>query len=109
MTTNPLTLTWPMTMWQGDEVVDNGEVRKCQSVLSSTAKVFVNILNLGSAQSRRNYIRCFDNTGSLAEDVPVLKILPKVHKDLTPQGHPQSRPVVAASSGSLVPSWRRHC
>ena len=45
------------------------------------------------------YIRCMDNCGGEAEDIPTLKILPKTHKPVGPLGHPQSRPVVAAASG----------
>ena len=40
-----------------------------------------------------------DNCGSEAEDVPNLKLLPKVHKPVDSRGHPQSRPVVTAASG----------
>ena len=82
-----------------DPVVTQEEVRESQMVLTSTGKSLANILNLGMNQSYKNYIRCFDNTGSVAEDVPNLKLLPKVHKPPAPAGHPQSRPVVAAASG----------
>ena len=82
-----------------DPVVTQEEVRESQLVLTSTGKSLANILNLGMNQSYKNYIRCFDNTGSVAEDVPNLKLLPKVHKPPAPAGHPQSRPVVAAASG----------
>ena len=82
-----------------DEIVDKETVRKSQSVLSSVSKSIVNMFNMGASQSRKNFVRCFDNAGSLAEDVPNLKLQPKVHKDPAPGGHPQSRPVVTASSG----------
>ena len=36
---------------------------------------------------------------SEAEDAATLCLLPKVHKDPKPGGHPASRPVVAAASG----------
>ena len=82
-----------------DPVVSPAEIRESQSILSSTAKSLVNILNLGSSHGKRNYSRCFENSGSTAEDVPNLKLLPKTHKPPAPGGHPQSRPVVAAASG----------
>ena len=83
----------------GDEVVSQEEVKDSQRVLTTTGKSLANVLNLGQNHGWKNYVRCFDNTGSMAEDVPNLKLLPKVHKPPTAQGHPQSRPVVAASSG----------
>ena len=46
-----------------------------------------------------SFYLAMDNLGSKAADVPVLKLLAKVHKPLSPDGHPQSRPVVAAASG----------
>ena len=76
-----------------------GEVAASQRVLSATARALGNILGLGRAQSDHAYARCMDNLGSEAEDVPTLKVFPKVHKELDPRGHPQSRPVVAAASG----------
>ena len=53
----------------------------------------------GMSQGYSNYVRCHNNARSEAEDVPVMKILPKVHKPLTPAGHPASQPVVAAATG----------
>ena len=75
------------------------EVRTSQNILSCTAKALGNIMGVGRAQPGGSYGRCMDNLGGGAEDVPNLKILPKVHKALGPQGHPQSRPVVTAASG----------
>ena len=75
------------------------EVATSQRVLSMTPRALGNILGLGRAQSDNAYSRCMDNLGSKAEDVPTLKVFPKVHKGLDPRGHPQSRPVVAAASG----------
>ena len=37
------------------------------------------------------------------EDIPILRIFPKVHKPVGPLGHSQSRPVEAAASG--LSSW----
>ena len=82
-----------------DVVVDQDEVKTSQAVLSSTGKSLANIMGLGKAHSYKNYIRCFDNSGSAAEDVPILRLMPKVHKVPSPAGHPQSRPVVAAATG----------
>ena len=39
-----------------------------------------------------------DKLGSRAEDVPTMRLLPKMHKDLGPLSHPQSRPVVLAAT-----------
>ena len=82
-----------------DKPVTKEEVAMSQSILTMTARSMVNILGTGSTQSHKNYSRCVENASSKAEDPPIMKVLPKIHKSTTPQGHPQSRPVVAASSG----------
>ena len=82
-----------------DVHLDKNDVSDSQRILSTTAKSLANIVNLGIAHSDRNYGRCIDNCGSRAEDVPALRILPKVHKGPSAKGHLQSRPVVAAQSG----------
>ena len=82
-----------------DVEVTREELHTHQRILSSTAKAMVNALGTGVDQSHRNYVRCVNNAGSEAEDPPVMKVLPKVHKGLMPQGHPHSRPVVNAASG----------
>ena len=82
-----------------DIQVTREEVRTAQRVLSSTEKSMVNMMGTGASQSQRNYVHCMDNAGSEAEDMPTMKILPKVHKGPTSQGHPQSRPVVTVASG----------
>ena len=81
-----------------DIEVSKEEIRQAQRILSHTAKAVTYLLGTGQAQSHRNYGCCMDNAGSEAEDPPNMKILPKVHKGPTPQGHPQSRPVVTAAS-----------
>ena len=83
----------------GDKVVGPDDVKESQAVLSSLGKGLANVLNLGKSHSWRNHSRCFDNVGSSAEDVPKLKLPPKVHKPPAPGGHPQSWPVVATASG----------
>ena len=70
-----------------------------QRILTSMGKSLANVVNLGKSHSHRNYSRCIENSGSQAEDVPNLRLLPKVHKPPAPGGHPQSRPMVAAASG----------
>ena len=75
------------------------EVRESQRILSTTAKSLVNTVNLLTSHSHSGYARCFDNWGSMAEDVPKMRLLPKTHKSLGPLGHPQSRPVVSAATG----------
>ena len=82
-----------------DTPVTVQEVRASQCVLSTAAKSMINMFRVGRGQSYNNYMRCHDNAGSAAEDVPVMMIMPKIHKDVTPAGHPQSRPVVAAATG----------
>ena len=82
-----------------DKLVGPEVVRKCQKEMSTAAKALTTILGLGRSKSEKNYSRCHENAGSEALDAPMLKLLPKVHKSVTPQGHPQSRPVVAAQSG----------
>ena len=82
-----------------DPVVTPEEIKESQTILSSLGKSLANMVGLGSSHSRKNYIRCFDNSGSYAEDIPNLKLLAKVHKSPTPSGHPQSRPVVSAAMG----------
>ena len=82
-----------------DRKVSPEVVRRCQKEMSSTAKALTTILGLGVAQSSKNAGRCHENAGSEALDAPNLKLLPKVHKPATAQGHPQSRPVVAAQTG----------
>ena len=81
-----------------DKPVSSEEVRSSQAILTSTARSLINILGTGMGQSHSNYSRCMDNASSKAEDPPTMKILPKIHKDPTPQGHPQSRPVVTAAT-----------
>ena len=63
------------------------------------SKALVSILGVGQVQSERNGARCHNDAGLGAEDAPTLKLLPKIHNDPNPAGHPQSRPVVAAASG----------
>ena len=63
-----------------DRVANVGEVRACQRVLSSTAKAMINMFGTGTGHGWRNNLRCMDNAGGEAEDAPVSKILPKVHK-----------------------------
>ena len=75
------------------------EIRASQRVLSTAAKAMINMFGVGKSHSYSNYSRCFDNAGSAAEDVPTMKILPKIHKAATAAGHPQSCPVVTAASG----------
>ena len=75
---------------EGDTPIDKAEISESQRILTSTSKSLANILSLGTAQSHKNYARCFDNSGSTAEDVPNMKILPKVHKVPGPRGHLQS-------------------
>ena len=82
-----------------DRPVTTGEVRSHQRVLSTTAKAMVSMFGVGLNDGWRNHARCHDNAGGDAEDTPVLKLLPKVHKPPTPAGHPASRPVVAAQNG----------
>ena len=73
------------------------EIARSQRVLSSTAKAMGNILGLGRHQSKTAYSRCMDNAGGEAEDVPNLKVLPKV-----PQagGSPRTSPVQARGDSS---------
>ena len=72
----------------GDRPTSPAEVRHSQSVLSSTVKALGNAVNLGLSHSSNAYGRCMDNLGSQAMDVPVLKLLAKVHKPPAPGGHP---------------------
>ena len=83
----------------GDKECGPADVRKSERILATTAKAIGNAMNLGTKHSQGAYVRCLDNLGSEAGDVPTLKLLVKVHKPLGPDGHPQSRPVVAAASG----------
>ena len=82
-----------------DRVIEPEDVSCAQRIMSTTAKALVTILGVGKSQSTKNSVRCHDNAGSAAEDAPTLTLLPKVHKDPHPDGHPQSWPVVAAASG----------
>ena len=79
--------------------IEPEQLRMSERHLSAQAKALANTLGVGRLQSERNFIRCFDNVASSAEDAATLKLLPKTHKPLKPQGHPQSRPVVTAASG----------
>ena len=96
----------PMSMYtaMGNDHTDKdvsvtvGEVRKSQKILSTAAKSMVNMFGVGRIQSHHNYTSCHDNAGSTAEDVHVMTILPKIHKKVTDEGHPQSRPVVTAAT-----------
>ena len=82
-----------------DRPVEEEELRMCQRTLSATAMAMVNMFGVGKEVSHSNYCRCFDNAGSEAQDAPTLKILLKVHKPPTPEGHPAYRPVVTAATG----------
>ena len=82
-----------------DIVTTPEDVKHSQRVLSTTAKSLGNIFGVGQRQSHKGYMRCMDNLGSAAEDVPKMRLLPKTHKKLSTKGHPQSRPVVSASTG----------
>ena len=82
-----------------DVIVDSARVHQAQRVLSATGKSLATVFGVGRTHSTRNNTRCHENVGSEAEDVPYLKLLPKLHKPVSPQGHPQSRPVVAAATG----------
>ena len=75
------------------------EIHESQKILTNTARALVNMFRTGLSQSHHNYIRCMDNASSEVEDPPTMKILPKVHKGPTAQGHPQFRPVVMTATG----------
>ena len=79
--------------------IDPAQLRQSERLLSAQAKALVNTLGAGRLQSAKNFARCYDNVALAAEDAATLKLLPKTHKPLKPQGYPQSRPVVAAASG----------
>ena len=86
-----------------DRVATREDVRVSQCVCcQQQPKLFSICLRWGWNRGIKNYSRCFDNAGSEAEDAPVLKILPKVHKPPTELGHPASRPVVAAATGMVL-------
>ena len=93
------TCPWPKITFPKISQQPHKEVANSQKVLSSTAKDVGNILGLGRLHSNTAYSRCIDNCGSESEDVPCLKLFPKLHKDLDPKGHPKSRPVVTVASG----------
>ena len=94
---------------RGDIRVSRDEVRYSQRILSSTAKSLANMVSLGSAHSQKNYARCLDNCGSQAEDVPTLRLLPKVHKPPGQQGHPTVPPSSDCSCWVVCKSRRPGC
>ena len=73
-----------------DTVITPEDARASQRILSSMAKSLVNVLGVGTSQSHSGYSRCMDNAASGAEDVPGMKLLPKVHKPPALGGQPQS-------------------
>ena len=81
------------------DLIGPDQLRQSERILSAQAKALTNTLGVGRLQSQKNFARCYDNVASSAEDAATLKLLPKTHKPLRPQGYPQSRPVVAAASG----------
>ena len=72
------------------------EIVRSQREMAST------ILGLGRNHPGKNHGRCHANAGSGAEDAPILKLLPKVHNDLTPQGHPQSASGITRRAGDIL-------
>ena len=57
------------------------------------------IFGLGEDHGEMNARRAWDNVEGEACHVPIMKVLPKIHKARLPNGDPKTRPVVGAASG----------
>ena len=83
-----------------DDVIDLKQARKCQAETNGHARALSRIFNVGQANGPRSQARCFDNATSHATHIPNMRAVAKTHKPpKEPNGHPQSRPIVAADSG----------
>jgi hypothetical protein len=82
-----------------DREVDWNELKKCQAEMNANSRALARIFRVGEAPSQMNQLRCFDNATSWAQHAPNMRAVPKTHKSPHEEGHPQSRPVVAADSG----------
>ena len=91
-----------------DLKVSREEVTASQRILTSTARVMTNVFQTGMSQSYNNYVRCMENVSSQAEDPPTMKVLPKLHKSPTPQGHPQKQASRHCLLRDILESWGHH-
>ena len=89
-----------------DMLVTPSEVTRAQREATSTAKALSTILGLGRGHPGKNHNRCHDNAGSWAEDAPILKLLPKVHKDLSPTRPPTFKAGSGSSQQTDIEGWR---
>jgi hypothetical protein len=82
-----------------DREIQWRELKQCQAEMNANSRALARIFRVGESPSLSNQLRCFDNATSWAQHAPNMRAVPKTHKDPNKEGHPQSRPVVAADSG----------
>ena len=82
-----------------DHEVGWAEIRAAQVRLTANARSLAKIFRLGEALGDRNAKRAWENISGQACSVPVLRVVPKLHKPTNPNGDPKTRPIVGATSG----------
>ena len=64
------------------------EIRAAQKLTDSVARMFSNIVFIGGNLSENSAKRTFENYSTSACIIPILKLAPKTHKPLQPDGNP---------------------
>ena len=82
-----------------DKETNLKEVLLMQRKLTSHSRALCNAFGAGKNHGDRNSQRVWDNVSSRSGTVPLLHLMPKLHKKYYENGNPQTRPVVGASSG----------
>ena len=84
----------------GDLPIDWRDLQVIQRDLCGHARSICRIFKVGESWGGHNHGRCFDNVSSMAADAPVMRVIPKTHKEPREDGVPRSRP-------RLMPKQRR--
>ena len=85
-----------------DKETNLKEVLLMQRKLTSHSRALCNAFGAGKNHGDRNSQRVWDNVSSRSGTVPLLHLMPKLHKKYYENGNPQTRPVVGASSGMTM-------
>ena len=81
-----------------DKEVCRKEVEEIQRKMNGTSKALANIFGVGTDGSEQAAKRTWSNLNSSTCTVPALRLAPKLHKKLNPDGNPMTRPIVGANN-----------
>ena len=73
-----------------DRIATLKEVLEKQRLLTSHARALVNIFKVGINHGDGNQNRVWDNSSSQAGSIPVLYLMPKMHKPIQSNGLPKT-------------------